>query len=86
MQSLDIVEVIWDGPHLDHPVAVVCCEALDLRPPSSSQRVLPDKKECGDCTYSETKPEPAGGSARESLVTDALCGPRLDVAALRTRS
>jgi len=33
MQSLDIVEVIWDGPHLDHPVAVVCCEALDLRPP-----------------------------------------------------
>jgi hypothetical protein len=43
MQSLDIVEVIWDGPHLDHTVAVVCCEALDLRPPSSSQRVLPDK-------------------------------------------
>lgn len=33
MQGLDIVKVIWYGPHFDHALPIVGCEALDLRAP-----------------------------------------------------
>jgi hypothetical protein len=33
MERLDVVEVIGNSPHLDHPIAIVGCQALDLGPP-----------------------------------------------------
>jgi len=33
MERLDVVKVIRNGSHLDHPIAVIGCQALDLGSP-----------------------------------------------------
>lgn len=89
VKCLDVVEIVRNGPHLDHTFPVVGSEALDLGPPSMSLAPKTKWERIGKSwkpTCFGTKPglaEDSGQGSPSIVAPDAL---HLDVVAWRIHS